>query len=40
MCLADALIAACAVESGQALATGNTKHFSSIKDIELVAFRP
>jgi predicted nucleic acid-binding protein len=38
--LADALIAATALASGEPLCTGNTKHFRSIKKLSCVAFRP
>ncbi|MBF0493225.1 MAG: type II toxin-antitoxin system VapC family toxin [Deltaproteobacteria bacterium] len=36
----DALIAATAAEHGLTLATGNSKHFKCIKDIQLKIFRP
>ncbi len=40
LCLADALIAAAAVESGSTLCTGNERHFRSIRDLDLKVFRP
>jgi hypothetical protein len=36
----DALIAATAIENDLPLVTGNRKHFSIIKDIDLRSFRP
>jgi predicted nucleic acid-binding protein len=39
MAMADALIAATAMESGLALCTGNSKHFRVIKDLTLDVFR-
>jgi len=38
--LADALIAATAIEYGEKLATGNARHFRSIRNLELHAFKP
>jgi hypothetical protein len=37
--LADALIAATALEHGLVLLTANTKHFQAVKDLKLEAFR-
>ena len=38
--LADALIAATAVENAMSLLTGNAKHYAPITDVELKRFRP
>lgn len=38
--LADALVAASAVEENEPLLTGNDKHYKLIKDLQLVRFRP
>jgi len=38
--LADALIAATAVERNLTLCTGNRKHYKAIKDLEIKTFRP
>ena len=40
MCLADALLAATAVENHLVLCTGNKKHYRSITEIEMRVFRP
>ena len=40
LCPADALIAATATENALPLATGNKKHFSVIRELEIVLFRP
>ena len=36
----DAIVAATATENGLTLATGNARHFRSIKDLSLRIFRP
>lgn len=36
----DAIIAATATENGLTLATGNAKHFRSVKELELLVFKP
>lgn len=36
----DAIIAATAIENNMILATGNGKHFRSIKDLDLKLFKP
>ncbi|WP_420627575.1 type II toxin-antitoxin system VapC family toxin [Candidatus Leptofilum sp.] len=38
--LADALIGATAVTHGLSLLTGNAKHYTPIKDVEIVKFKP
>lgn len=38
--MADALIAATAIESSQPLLTGNVKHYQAIKELDLRRFRP
>jgi predicted nucleic acid-binding protein len=40
MSVADAVIAATAVEHNQALSTGNRKHYRPIKDLNLKVIRP
>jgi len=40
LCAGDAIIAATAVENGQALASGNRKHFRAIKELNLKWFKP
>jgi len=39
MCLADALLAATAVENQATFCTGNTKHYKAVKEIDLKTFR-
>jgi predicted nucleic acid-binding protein len=38
--LADALIAATALDAGEELATGNARHFRAIRKLEIKTFRP
>ena len=38
--MADALIAATAIEANAPLLTGNDKHYKAIKDLDLKRFRP
>lgn len=40
MAMADALLAATAVENRQFLCTANRKHYKSIRDLDLKVFRP
>ena len=40
MCVADALLAATAVESQLTLCTGNRKHYGPIGELDLRVFRP
>jgi len=38
--MADALIAATAIENNLALLSGDTRHYRALSDLELVAFKP
>ncbi|MBS0616803.1 MAG: type II toxin-antitoxin system VapC family toxin [Spirochaetes bacterium] len=40
MLIADALIAATAIEMQETLLTANTKHYRHIKNLKMVSFRP
>ena len=40
MSMADALIAATAIESTQSLLSGNSKHYKAIQELNLKRFRP
>lgn len=40
MSMADALIAASAVEAHQTLLTGNARHYRAVKQLDLKHFRP
>ncbi|MFP4105573.1 MAG: type II toxin-antitoxin system VapC family toxin [Phycisphaerae bacterium] len=40
MTMADALIAATAVEADDSLLTGNDKHFRAVKELNVTRFRP
>ena len=40
MSMADALIAATAIEANEQLLTGNEKHYKAVKELDLKRFRP
>jgi predicted nucleic acid-binding protein len=40
MSMADALIAATAIEANEVLMTGNEKHYKAVKELEIKRFRP
>ena len=40
MCVADAIVAATAVENQLTLATANRKHYRAIADLDINVFRP
>lgn len=40
MSMADALIAAAAIEANEPLLTGNDRHYKAIKEVEIKRFRP
>ncbi|MFO7885156.1 MAG: type II toxin-antitoxin system VapC family toxin [Desulfobacteraceae bacterium] len=40
MQLADALIGATAISSGESLLTANDKHYKVLKDLQIIKFRP
>jgi len=40
MSMADALIAAAAIEANEPLITGNDKHYKAIRELDLKRFRP
>jgi len=40
MSMADALIAATAIESTQSLLSGNSKHYKAIQELDIKRFRP
>ncbi len=40
MSMADALIAATAIEANQSLISGNAKHFKAIQELDIKRFRP